>query len=134
MPLFDNQYILKSFNDLVETLARIVHEVNRAYCESQGDKSQKEWKFAPSWQKDSARQGVILHLTTDSGPEASHESWMEQKVKDGWMYGPEKDEKLKTHPCMVPFKELPPAQQAKDYIFRAVIHAITAQEETDPCS
>ena len=30
----------------------------------------------------------------------------------------------KTLPCMVPFADLPAAQQAKDYIFRAIVHAM----------
>ena len=40
------------------------------------------------------------------------------------MYGEEKDPERKVHPCMVPFNELPREQQAKDFIFRAVVHAL----------
>ncbi|MFH2219092.1 MAG: RyR domain-containing protein [Pseudomonadota bacterium] len=49
---------------------------------------------------------------------------MDQKVRDGWKYGPVKDPDKKEHPCCVPFAELPVEQQAKDFIFRAVIHAL----------
>jgi hypothetical protein len=60
----------------------------------------------------------------DFGPEASHISWMTQKVADGWKYGEVKDAEAKTHPCIRPFAELPREQQAKDFIFRAVVHAL----------
>jgi len=107
-----------------EGIARVCHEVNRAYCESLGDMSQPAWEYAPQWQKDSAMLGVSLHVNQDVGPEASHESWMAQKVADGWTYGPVKDPIDRTHPCMVPFAQLPPEQQAKDFIFRAIVHAL----------
>ena len=49
---------------------------------------------------------------------------MAQKIEDGWTYGPEKNPDLKQHPCLVPFHELPREQQAKDYIFRAVVRVL----------
>ena len=108
-----------------EQIARVAHEVNLAYCQALGDYSQLAWDDAPQWQRDSAMLGVALHTENpDAGPQASHESWMEQKVRDGWTYGPEKKPELKQHPCMRPFDELSQAQQAKDYIFRAVVHAL----------
>lgn len=110
--------------DRVESTARIAHEINRAYCEALGDTSQLPWEDAPEWQRVSARAGVILHQSGDHGPEASHEAWMAQKVAAGWTYGQEKDPEAKTHPCLVPFDQLPREQQAKDYLFRAVVHAL----------
>jgi len=107
----------------IEKIARIAHEINKAYCEALGDFSQVSWEDAPEWQRESARMGVDLHMSGDFGPEASHISWMKQKVEDGWVYGEVKDEHLKTHPCIVSFDQLPVEQQAKDYIFRAVVHA-----------
>lgn len=105
--------------------ARVAHEVNRAYCQALGDDSQPAWEDAPDWQKESAAMGVAFHLANpDAGPEASHNSWSAQKLNDGWRWGEEKDPSRKTHPCLVAFEALPVAQQAKDYIFRAVVHAI----------
>jgi len=92
-----------------------------------GDNSQPAWQDAPQWQRDSAVLGVKMHTEKpDAGPAASHESWMAQKLTDGWQYGPVKDAEAKTHPCIVPFDDLPREQQAKDYIFRAVVHAAVA--------
>lgn len=108
----------------LDAIARVCHEVNKAYCEALGDNSQPTWEDAPAWQRESARMGVDLHLMGNFGPEASHISWMNQKLEDGWTYGPVKDPEAKQHPCMVPFGQLPREQQAKDYIFRAVVHAL----------
>lgn len=109
-----------------EEIARVAHEVNKAYCESLGDFSQDTWENAPQWQRDSAMLGVNLHTNNpNAGPQASHESWMKQKLEEGWKYGSVKNPTLKEHPCMVPFSELPPAQQAKDYIFRSVVLALS---------
>ena len=110
--------------DHIEEIARVCHEVNRAYCQALGDHSQPVWEDAPEWQRVSARMGVDLHLSGDFGPEASHVSWMQQKLDEGWKYGPVKDPEAKQHPCIVPFAELPREQQAKDFIFRAVVHAL----------
>lgn len=110
-----------------EQIARVCHEVNRAYCQSLGDNSQLPWESAPDWQKKSAILGVELHLADhDAGPAASHESWLKQKIADGWKYGPAKNPETKEHPCMVPFAGLPREQQAKDFLFRAVVLALAS--------
>ena len=108
-----------------EQIAKVAHEVNRAYCEALGDTSQPKWEDAPQWQRDSAVLGVELHINNpDAGPQASHESWMAQKVADGWTYGSVKKQEIKEHPCLVPFNALPREQQAKDFIFRGVVNAL----------
>ena len=110
-----------------EQIARVAHEVNRACCEAFGDSSQLQWEDAPQWQKDSAMLGVELHITNpNAGPETSHESWMAQKIADGWVYGAIKNPEIKEHPCMVPFDELPVEQRAKDFLFRAIVHALSS--------
>lgn len=115
--------LYSKLHDEPEYIARLAHEVNRAYCESMGDPSQPKWEDAPEWQRVSARLGVELHLSGNHGPEASHASWMTQKLAEGWVYGPEKDPVKKTHPCIMAFHDLPKEQQAKDYLFRGVVNA-----------
>lgn len=110
---------------IVEDIAKVCHEVNRAYCISLGDSSQPPWESAPDWQKKSAVNGVILHVDNpEAGPAASHVAWMKEKEDAGWTYGPEKDVENKRHHCLVPFTDLPAAQQAKDYIFTAIVAAL----------
>lgn len=106
----------------IKEAARAAHEANRAYCAAMGDHSQLPWDEAPTWQRQSAVAGVqAIAADPNMTPEQSHESWMAQKEVDGWVYGEEKDAEAKTHPCMVPYAELPPEQRAKDYIFGAVV-------------
>lgn len=116
----------------VQDLARVCHQVNRAYCQALGDHSQEPWERAPTWQRDSAIKGVLFHLTRPVAlPEASHESWLAEKVKEGWKYGAVKDPVKKEHPCFVPYDQLPPEQRAKDYLFCAVVDSLRSQVEVD---
>jgi hypothetical protein len=111
----------------VAKIARVCHEVNRAYCESIGDSSQAPWEAAPDWQKQSAVNGVNFHIDNpDSPPSASHVSWLKEKVDSGWKYGPVKNPDIKEHPCCVPYDQLPVEQRAKDYIFTAIVKELTA--------
>jgi hypothetical protein len=106
-------------------VARIAHEINRAYCHAIGDFSHLPWEQAPDWQKTSAIAGVNFHKANpDATPESSHENWIKVKLADGWTDGPVKDPELKQHPCLVPFHMLPIEQRVKDYLFRAVVHAV----------
>ena len=108
-----------------DAIAKICHETNRAYCQTIGDNSQLPWDEAPEWQKTSAINGVKFHFSYDKTPEESHINWMKEKEKDGWIYGEEKDANKKTHPCMVPYNELPLQQRIKDKLFIAVVHTFS---------
>lgn len=110
-----------------QIIAQMCHEANRAWCAMAGDLSQPTWADAPKWQKESAVAGVHFHLSNpDAGDSASHDNWMKQKEADGWVHGEVKDPEATppTHPCMVPFGELPIQQQAKDALFRSIVHAL----------
>jgi hypothetical protein len=106
-------------------IARICHAANAELCSINEDWSQQPWGEAPKWARDSAIDGVALHLThPETTPEESHSAWMRAKLATGWSYGPEKNPDLKTHPCMVPYDQLPPEQRAKDHLFKAVVQAL----------
>lgn len=109
----------------IEQIAEISHETNRQYCKALCDNSQPAWKDAPEWQRESAVNGVMFHKANPDAPDsASHGSWLAQKEEDGWVYGEVKDEAKKTHPCFIPFDELPKEQQRKDALFRGVVRAL----------
>ena len=42
-----------------------------------------------------------------------HEVWAKSRLEQGWTYGEERNDILKTHPCLIPYEELP--QIEKDY-------------------
>jgi len=108
-----------------ERIARVAHEANRALCLAFGDDSQVAWEDAPEWQKASAVNGIaFIESNPDAPPSASHEAWLAEKEANGWTYGEVKDTLAKTHPCFVPYDELPPEQKAKDYVFAAVVRAL----------
>ena len=108
----------------IETMASMCHEANRALCLSQGDLSQERWSMAADWQKDSARNGVKLHVANPrANGRASHDCWMEEKLRAGWRYGETKNAEAKTHPCLLPYEALPPEQKIKDDIFRGIVRA-----------
>lgn len=102
-------------------IAILCHEVNRSYCRMIGDFSQKKWHEAEDWQKESAVHGVKAHLKGEMTAGDSHRSWMQEKLDGGWVYGEEKCAEKKTHPCLVPFEELPLEEQVKDHLFGAVV-------------
>lgn len=109
----------------VVAIAKVAHEANRAWCQAHGDHSQPPWEAAPAWQVESAIDGVQFVLLNPGAPDsASHDNWSAHKRAEGWTYGPVKDPEARTHPCLVPFEDLPPEQQAKDRLFRAVVLAL----------
>lgn len=119
-----------AFND--EEIARVVHETNRAYCRILGDFSQEPWENAPQWQRDSAVAGVAaIRANPATTPRESHEGWLRHKEADGWTYGPIKDVGAKTHPCFVPYDELPAEQRVKDSLFGGVVRALLAVAATE---
>jgi hypothetical protein len=116
----------------IEQIAKLCHQINKAYCESVGDTSQIDWEIAPEWQKESAINGVKFHLENDVTPEQSHENWLKQKLEEGWVYGKEKDPVKKTHPCMKRYDELPKFQRTKDLLFTEICNFFKdVQNEND---
>lgn len=112
----------------IEKIAQIAHEVNRAYCSVIGDDSQLKWEDAPEWQRTSAENGVEFTVDRiNKGlpliPSLAHTEWMNDKLADGWKYGPVKDAEKKEHPCLVQYSELPIEQRLKDHLFGAVVRA-----------
>lgn len=43
-----------------------------------------------------------------------HEVWAKSRIDQGWIYGPERSDALKQHPCLVPYEELPEVEKAYD--------------------
>lgn len=126
-------FYLNQTNMNVETIARVCHEMNKAYCASIGDLSQPEWNDAPDWQKNSAIAGVRFHIENPlAPPSASHESWLKVKTEDGWKYGSVKNADLKEHPCFVPYDLLPVEQKAKDFLFKQTVESLKGLIKLQP--
>ncbi|MFE7233906.1 RyR domain-containing protein [Streptomyces sp. NPDC057596] len=112
-------------------IARVCHDANRAWQIATGDPVvSPQWDEAPEWQQVSAVDGVRKALGGATG-EQLHQDWCDFKTSDGWVYGPVKDETAKTHPCLVPYSELPAEQRRKDALFAAIVAALTSKENHD---
>jgi hypothetical protein len=107
-----------------EEIARVVHAANREWQIVHGDRRPSPpWDEASEYQVQSsidAVQEVLRGLT----PEQTHEAWCARLRADGWRYGEVKDEGAKTHPCLVPFAELPEDQRRKDVLVVAIVRAL----------
>lgn len=106
----------------VEAIAKMCHQANKVWNEINNEYDQVSWDIAPVWQKKSCIEGVIWRLENWNAPvSAQHEAWSKSKVEDGWVFGLVKDAEKKTHPCLVPFEELPQFQRIKDNLFTAIV-------------
>ena len=54
---------------------------------------------------------VLTEAEIEVMSELEHERWMEERVRDGWRLGKERDDAARTHPDLVPWSELPRRQQ-----------------------
>lgn len=46
--------------------------------------------------------------------ENTHDVWAVTRINDGWVYGEERNDDLKLHPCLVPYGELPESEKEYD--------------------
>lgn len=115
-------------DELIEMCARAAHEVNRTYCMTLGDDSQPTWEEAPEWQRESAIHGATRAIDGERKPDESHDDWAGEKLSDGWQWGRVKDAAKKTHPCLLPYDQLPKHQQVKDEIFLSVVSGVYDRE------
>lgn len=108
----------------VSEIARACHEANRVVQLLIGEEPSEPWIDCDADLQASAIIGVEKALAGETAEEL-HDSWCETKLKQGWTYGPVKDAKLQTHPCLVPYDELPHEQRIKDDLFKAVVRAMS---------
>lgn len=112
-------------------IARVVHAANRELQIVQGDpRPSPPWDEASEYE---VRQsiGAVQEALRGVTPEQSHEAWCARLRADGWRYGEVKDEGAKTHPCLVPFAELPEGQQLKDALLVAIIQTLAPLSADD---
>lgn len=54
-----------------------------------------------------------LGLLVEKMSKNVHEVWAETRINQGWKFGEQRNDELKTHPCLVPYEELP--EEEKEY-------------------
>lgn len=114
-----------------EQIAEVCHNANRSLQHLLNDPVSPEWHETDFETRQSATEGVMLAQDGKS-PEQLHESWVEFKLKHGWSYSAEpKNVETKTHPCLVPYGELPVEQRMKDELFFSIVRALTVVGESN---
>lgn len=66
---------------------------------------------------------AILDLT-ERLAENTHDIWAEQRLRDGWRYGPRRDDARKEHPGLVPYGDLDESE--KEYDRRTALETLKA--------
>lgn len=51
-----------------------------------------------------------------------HDVWAKSRIDEGWTFGNERNDEKKTHPCLVPYNQLPEIE--KDYDRNTAINSI----------
>jgi RyR domain-containing protein len=44
----------------------------------------------------------------------AHDTWAQQRMADGWRWGPQRDDQRKLHPSLVPYEQLPESEKVYD--------------------
>ena len=55
-----------------------------------------------------------LDLLIEDMAKNVHEVWAQSRMEQGWTYGEQRSDKLKQHPCLVPYEELPEVEKEYD--------------------
>jgi len=55
----------------------------------------------------------ILRLT-EVLAENTHDVWARERMAQGWVFGPKRDDEKKQHPCLIPYKDLPDSEKQYD--------------------
>lgn len=109
-----------------DLIARVVHEAMRAYQLALGERAARPWDDADDWERAATVAGVRFRLANPGADgSAQHAQWLEEKRKAGWILGAVKDPVKKTHPSLVPYRELPQTERRKDALFAAVVRSLT---------
>ena len=123
-----------------DALARSIHDFYLEGRLAEGDRigargSMKEWDdLAESFRDDNRLvadcyklklRDIGARIVPDRGPplrlepdeledmaRAEHDRWMAAKISDGWIHGPQRDDRLRLHPDIVPYDALP--ERVKD--------------------
>ena len=111
-------------NFSLEEIARVAHAANIEMQAIGGDDMPSvPWLYEPRSVRASALKGVE-RVRNGMTPQENHEHWCRYKTAQGWTRG-EKDPEKMTHPCLVPWDELPERERMKALLFHAVVLALS---------
>jgi len=65
-----------------------------------------------------------LEALTERLAENTHDNWALERMSQGWQWGESRDDRVKTHPDLVPYADL--SESEKDYDRRTAIETLRA--------
>ena len=75
----------------------------------------KEKKYCPApLELGNVKLPESLAPLTERIAENIHEVWAKSRMDEGWTYGNERNDRKKTHPCLIPYSELPEIEKEYD--------------------
>jgi hypothetical protein len=107
----------------VDRIARIVHAMLNAYSAVVGTPVVEPGDYDEA-AKTSTESAVQLVLDNPSvTADQLHQSWVQARQNEGWVYGEVKDATAKTHPCLVEWSELSKEHRIKDEFFISIVNS-----------
>lgn len=111
-----------------EQVASVVHAANCAIQALDGDECPSPpWESLDPQTRALTVRGVRL-ARLGMTPERLHEAWCDGKRAQGWVHGESKDPVARTHPCMIPYADLPEHQRAKDRLLSVITRELAGPQ------
>ncbi len=77
------------------------------------EKNVTNYTPAPVNTDDIELSGELMELV-EAMAENVHEVWAQSRMEQGWIYGEQRNDELKTHPCLIPYADLPEVEKEYD--------------------
>lgn len=111
-----------------DEIARVAWAVKLAMQDILGDAHVSDPWWAAKDADKAEFTGAVREVLGGLTPRELHGRWMAYKLGQGWRKGPRVDHVEKTHPYLVPWKELTPRQRDKDRAFCAIVLCLGGQD------
>lgn len=108
----------------VEDIARVAYDANMQINILTGI-DYPAWDDFESYERTLFIDGVRQQIEQpDRTAEQIHQSWVDDRIRDGWQYGLIRNHQLKTHPSIVPFADLTLVEKVKDTLFANIVASL----------
>lgn len=112
----------------IQQIAQLCHESGRLFSKIIGAEAPPDWESLTPDEKAEIIALVDYRIENTNAPfSAQHAKWKDNKIAAGWKFGKIFNEDKKTHPCIIPYDELPINTRRADAIAVAIINAMTVK-------